>query len=156
MPDAKVFPVALAGADWDRLTRVVSAGTHPARMIMRARVLLALDGRDGSPAERVLVARRIGVTETTVRSVAERFVETDGNVEATITRKRRATPPVPSVITGDVEARLIALACSTPPPGRARWSLRLLEERVALIEELPDLDHSTIGRVLKKRNFVLI
>ena len=80
MPDAKVFPVALAGADWDRLTRVVSAGADPARMIMQARVLLALDGRDGSPAERVLVARQIGVSETTVRSVAERFVETDGKV----------------------------------------------------------------------------
>ena len=156
MPDAKVFPVALTGAERDRLSGVVSAGAHPARMIMRARVLLALDGNDGSAAERVLVARQIGVSETTVRSVAERFVETEGDVEATITRKRRATPPVPSAITGEVEARLIALACSTPPPGRARWSLRLLEERVALIEELPDLDHSTIGRVLKKRNFVLI
>ena len=156
MPEAKVFPVALTGAGRDRLRRVVSAGAHPARMIMRARVLLALDGNDGSPAERVLVARQIGVSETTVRSVAERFVETEGDVEATIIRKRRATPPVPSAITGEVEARLIALACSTPPPGRARWSLRLLEERVALIEELPDLDHSTIGRVLKKRNFVLI
>jgi hypothetical protein len=95
-------------------------------MIMRARVLLALDGNDGSPAERVLVARQIGVSETTVRSVAERFVETEGDVEATIIRKRRATPPVPSAITGEVEARLIALACSTPPSGRARWSLRLL------------------------------
>ena len=96
------------------------------------------------------------MSETTVRSVAKRFAETDGDVEATITRKRRATPPVPSVITGEVEARLIALACSTPPAGYARWSLRLLEKQVALVEELPDLDHSTIGRVLKKRNFVLI
>lgn len=156
MPDAKVFPVALTGADRDRLTRVVSAGTHPARMIMRARVLLALDGEPGSPAVRVVVAQRVGVSETTVRSVAERFVDTGADIEATITRKRRETPPVPSVITGEVEARLIALACSAPPPGRARWSLRLLEERVALIEELPDLDHSTIGRVLKKRDFVLI
>lgn len=156
MPEAKVFPVALAGADRDRLTRVVSAGTHPARMIMRARVLLALDGNDGSPAERVVIARQIGVSETTVRAVAERFVETEGDAEDTITRKRRATPPVPSVITGEVEARLIALACSAPPAGYARWSLRLLENKVALLDDLPDLDHSTIGRILKKRNFVLI
>jgi hypothetical protein len=132
MADAKVFPVALSGAEGDRLRRVVSAGAHPARMIMRARVLLALDGNDGSPAERVVVARQIGVSETTVRAVAERFVETGGDVEATIIRKRRARPPVPSAITGEVEARLIALACSTPPPGRARWSLRLLGQRVAL------------------------
>jgi hypothetical protein len=132
MPEAKVFPVALSGPDRERLVKIMSAGSHPARMIMRARVLLALDGNDGSPAERVLVARQIGVSETTVRSVAERFGETEGDAEATITRKRRATPPVPSVITGEVEARLIALACSTPPPGRARWSLRLLGQRVAL------------------------
>ena len=68
MPDAKVFPVALTGADRDRLTRVVTTGAHPARMIMRARVLLALDGGDGSPAERVVVARQVGVSETTVRA----------------------------------------------------------------------------------------
>jgi len=59
-------------------------------------------------------------------------------------------------VTGDVEARLIALACSAPPAGQARWSLRLLEKRVALLEDVPDLDHSTIGRVLKKTSFVLI
>ncbi|BAH55648.1 hypothetical protein ROP_pROB01-01490 (plasmid) [Rhodococcus opacus B4] len=58
-------------------------------------------------------------------------------------------------ITGEIEARLIALACSKPPEGRSRWSLRLLEKHVALVDDIPDLDHSTIGRVLKKRNFVL-
>jgi len=104
MPEAKAFPVALTGVDRDRLTKVVSAGTHPARMVMRARVLLAVDGGAGSPAERVLVARQIGVSETTVRAVAERFVDTGGDAGATITRKRRETPPVPAVITGEVEA----------------------------------------------------
>ena len=55
-------------------------------------------------------------------------------------------------MTGEVEARVIALACSTPPEGRDRWSLRLLEKHVALADGIPNLDHSTIGRVLKKRN----
>jgi hypothetical protein len=50
------------------------------------------------------------------------------------------TPPVPAIVTGEVEARLIALACSTPPPGHARWSLRLLEKHVALLDEIPDLE----------------
>jgi hypothetical protein len=75
-------------------------------------------------------------------------------VWATVGRKERAFPPVPSPGTGEVEARLIALACSTPPKGHARWSLRLLEKHVTLVEDIPDLDHSTIGRVLK-RNCVL-
>ena len=92
----------------------------------------------------------------TVRAVAKRFAETDGDVLATIGRKPRETPPVAPIVTGDVEARLIALACSTPPEGYSRWSLRLLERHVALVADLPDLDHSTIGRVLKKRNCVLI
>ena len=156
MSGVKVLPVALSGADRDYLTKVVSAGTHPARMIMRARVLLALDEDGSSVPHRAVVARRLGVSQTTVRVVAERFVDSDGDVGTTITRKQRAEPPVPSVITGDVEARLIRLACSAPPPGYTRWSLRLLEKHVALVEDIPDLDHTTIGRVLKKRNFVLI
>ncbi len=77
-------------------------------------------------------------------------------MRATIGRKQPAGPPVPSPVTGEVEARLIALACSAPPAGYSRWSLRLLEKQVALVDDIPDLDHSTIGRVLKKRNFVLI
>ena len=152
MARSKVLTVALPQADRAQLTKVVASGTHPARMIMRARVLLAL----GEDAGAAVVARQIGVSETTVRSIAQRFVETSGDIEATITRKQRPSPPVPSVITGEVEARLIAVACSAPPQGHARWSLRLLEKHVALIEDLPDLDHTTIGRVLKKRNFVLI
>ena len=144
--------VSLTDADREMLDRIVSSGVHPARMIMRARVLLALNG-DG---RRGVAARQVGVSETTVRSVVNRFVESGGDVEAAISRKRREEPPVASVITGDVEARVIRLACSAPPKGFTRWSLRLLEKEILLIEEIPDLDHSTIGRILKKRNFVLI
>lgn len=69
-----------------------------------------------------------------------------------------ALPPheTSSKVTGEVEARLIALACSQPPEGYDRWSLRLLEKHVVLTDGLPALDHSTIGRVLKKRHFALI
>jgi len=103
-----------------------------------------------------VIATRVGVSLNTLRLVALRLEETGGDVHATIARKQRALPPVASVITGEVEARLIALACTQAPEGRARWSLRLLEKHVALLDGVPDLDHSTIGRVLKKRNFVLI
>ncbi|MEK8143158.1 helix-turn-helix domain-containing protein [Streptomyces sp. M10(2022)] len=92
----------------------------------------------------------------TLRLVAKRFAETGEDVWATVARKKRELPPVPSPMTGEVKARLIALARSSPPAGHARWSLRLLEKHVALLEDIPDLDHSTIGRVLKKRNCILI
>jgi hypothetical protein len=156
MPRPKVFTVGLSDGDRELLTKVVSTGTHPAQMIRRARVLLELDENAGPVGDRAVIADRVGLSEETVRQVAKRFVATGADVEATITRKQREAPPVPPIVTGEVEARLIALACSAPPQGHARWSLRLLEKHVALLEELPDLDHSTIGRVLKKRNCVLI
>jgi hypothetical protein len=156
MTRPKVFTVELTSADRGELERVVGTGVHPARMIMRARLLLELDQNHHELVdEQAVVADRVGVSTTTVRQVAKRFVATGGDVSATISRKQRARPPVPSIITGEVEARLIALACTAPPQGYSRWSLRLLERQVALVEDLPDLDHSTIGRVLKKRSFVL-
>ncbi|MER8003442.1 helix-turn-helix domain-containing protein [Streptomyces sp. NPDC095613] len=102
----------------------------------------------------MVIAERVGVSCESVRLVSKRYAETGGDVghgrpEGT------CLPPVPSPVTGEVEARLIALACSTPPKGHARWSLRLLERHVALVEDIPNLDHSTIGRVLKRRNCVL-
>ncbi|HZJ06515.1 MAG TPA: helix-turn-helix domain-containing protein, partial [Nocardioidaceae bacterium] len=110
----------------------------------------------GEVGTREEVAARAGASRETVRLISKRFADNGGDAAATIARKQREFAPVPSVITGEVEARLIALACSAPPQGYARWSLRLLEKHVALVEDIPDLDHSTIGKVLKKRNCVLI
>ncbi|WP_220131183.1 helix-turn-helix domain-containing protein [Streptomyces sp. PT12] len=155
MSSQKKYPVVLSAEDRRALVRVTTTGVRSASMIRRARVLLALDTSVGEVDSRVVIADRVGVSCETVRLVSKRFVETGGDVWATIGRKVRELPPVPAIVTGEVEARLIALACSTPPEGHARWSLRLLEKHVALVEDIPDLDHSTIGRVLKKRNCVL-
>jgi transposase len=156
VPSQEKWPVRLAPQDRDELVRVTTTGVHPASMIMRARVLLALDMSAGAVDTKEAIAARVGVSGETLRLVAKRFTETGRDIWATIERKQREHPPVPSPVTGEVEARLIALACSQPPAGYDRWSLRLLEKHVALIEDIPNLDHSTIGRVLKKRNCVLI
>jgi transposase len=140
----------LTTGDRAKLKKVVSAGRHPARMITRARVLLALDETQAPAPDRRVVAERLGTSESTVYLIAKAFTEQAGRVEDVIGRKKRATPPVEPKVTGDVEARVIALACSQPPPGRARWTLRLLERQVALTEGIPPMDHSTIGRVLKR------
>jgi transposase len=156
MPSQKKRPVTLTPADREALVKVTTTGVHPASMIRRANVLLALDTSAGEVDPKEVIAARLGVSGETLRLVAKRFAETGGDVWATVSRKQRALPPVPSPVTGEVEARLIALACTAPPAGHARWSLRLLEKHVALAEDIPGLDHSTIGRVLKKRNFALI
>jgi transposase len=119
-------------------------------MIIRARVLLALDETQGPAPDRRVVAERVGTSQSTVYLVAKAFTAQAGRVEEVIARKKRASPPVEPKVTGDVEARVIALACSQPPAGRQRWTLRLLERQVALTEGMPPMDHSTIGRVLKR------
>ena len=150
MPRPKEFTVRLKAADRAKLTRVVSSGIHPARMITRARVLLALDESQGDAPDRRVVAERVGTSESTVYLVAKEFATQGGRVEEVIGRKKRTTPAVEPKVTGDVEARLIALACTQPPPGRQRWTLRLLEKHVLVTEGIPPMDHSTIGRVLKR------
>lgn len=156
---SKSYPVALSAADRAMLVGLLRAGSHPAQQVRRSRILLELDqndpGRAGPVPTQEEVAWRVGVHVETVRKTSKAYAERGGDVEATISRKQRLTPPTEPKVTGEVEARLIALACSAPPPGHARWSLRLLEKHVALIDDLPDLDHSTIGKVLKRGRCVL-
>src|SRR3954447_19832664 len=102
MPRPKVFLVRLSADDRAILTAVVSTGTRPAQLIRRARVLLDLDENQGPVPDRAVIADQVGLSEETVRQIAKRFVMTGGDAQATITRKERASPPVPSVITGDV------------------------------------------------------
>jgi Homeodomain-like domain len=142
------------------LVKRVRTGSSPAQQVRRARILLELDENDPDRAGPVptqeVVAERAGVHVDTVVKTSRAYAERGGEVEATISRKKRTTPPVEPKVTGEVEARLIALACSAPPEGHARWSLRLLEKHVALTDGIPDLDHSTIGKVLKRGRFALI
>ena len=71
-------------------------------------------------------------------------------LKAVLSRKPRAAPAVPRVFEGEKEAKLIALACSQPPKGRARWTLRLLENKVVELNIVDRASDSTIGRTLKK------
>jgi hypothetical protein len=160
MSRSKSRPVVLSPAEREKLTRLVRTGSHPAQQVRRARILLGLDendpDRDGPVPTQEVVAEQAGVHVDTVVKVSKAYAERGGDVEATISRKKRQTPPVEPKVTGEVEARLIALACSQPPEGYLRWSLRLLEKHIVLIDDIPDLDHSTIGKALKRGRFVLI
>ncbi len=92
------------GQDW------CASGAHPAQEVRRSRVLLELDDSGRRPAGRREMADRVGVDPDTITDVARVYAERGGDVVATIGRKKRLTPPVEPKITGEVEARLIALA----------------------------------------------
>src|SRR3954453_13922732 len=159
MPRTKSRPIRLSATDRQMLAGLVRTGSHPAQEVRRARILLALDendpDRDGPVPTQGVVAERVGVCTDMIVKVSKAYADRGGDLQATITRKKRETAPVAPIVTGDVEARLIKMACSAPPEGYDRWSLRLLEKHVALVDDIPNLDHSTTGRVLKKRNCVL-
>ena len=132
MISSKLAAVGLKSLSWvirahrsgcrEMLVKLVRTGSHPAQQVRRARILLELDendpGRDGPVPTQEVVAQRAGVHVDTVLKTSRAYAERGGEVEATISRKKRLTPPVEPKVTGEVEARLIALACSTPPACR--------------------------------------
>jgi len=146
--------VYLTEEERNRLEKLTKAGKTSAGIIKRANILLALDETNGKVKTQAEIAGIYGCNSALVHKVAEEYV-TYG-IERVITRKERSTPP-PSKITGDIEAKIIQLACSAPPEGRSRWTLCLLEEKVVElgISEKPISDN-TIGRLLKKHRSSLI
>jgi hypothetical protein len=119
--------------------------------LLKARILLKAD--DSEAGERWSDSRIIEALETSASMVyrARRQLVEEG-FEAVLSRKERATPAVPPIFDGEKEAKLIALAYSKPPKGCARWTLRLLEEKVVELNIVEGASDSTIGRVLKKRS----
>jgi transposase len=126
----------------------MKSGTHTARSIIRANILLNLDEGLGEKRGQGEVAKRCGVSTVTVYNVSKQYA-TEG-LDAVLNRKKRETLPVPSKITGEVEAKIIALCCGKPPEGRARWTLRLLEEKTVELGIVEAISDNTIGRLLKK------
>ena len=114
MARTKSRPVALDPADQEMLTRLVRTGAHPAQEARRARILLELDendpDREGPVPTQAMVAERAGVHVDTVVKTSKAYAGRGGDIEDTIRRRKRLTPPTPPVVTGEVEARLIKLA----------------------------------------------
>jgi hypothetical protein len=145
----KRYVVRLSIEERDRLEALRSKGKLPARRLMKALILLKADVSDaGEGWSDSQIIRALDTNKTMVLGVRKQLVEQ--GLDAVLSRKVRATPPVARIFDGETEARLIALACSKPPEGFARWSLRLLEEKVVELNIVERASDSTIGRVLKK------
>jgi hypothetical protein len=149
----KYDPVYLGIEDRRRLRDAAGRKSHSQQERTRAAILLALDENSGPVLDQIEIARVLKCSPCTVRNTARRFAS--GGVDAVLGRKKRLTPPVPPKVTGEVEARIIKIACSKAPSGHVRWTLRLLEDTVATIDDLPDLSDNTIGRLLKKHHLSL-
>ena len=145
----KKFVVELGTEERARLNALISKGKAPAKVILKARILLKADQAECGPAwQDAQIVEALDTNLTMVSRVREKLV-TEG-LDAVLTRKERETPPVPAIFDGEAQAKLTALACSEPPPGHARWTIRLLAEHVVERAIVPAAHFNTVGRALKK------
>jgi len=145
----KTYVVRLSGEERQRLEALVRKGKNPASRLLKARILLKADVSEmgeGWSDSRIMEA--LDASPSMVYRVRKQLVEE--GVEAVLSRKQRAMPAVAPIFDGEKEAKLIALACSKPPKGYARWTLRLLETKVVELGIVERASDSTIGRALKK------
>ena len=145
----KKFIVKLEAAERARLGGLISKGKASAKTILKARILLKADQGEGGDAwtdEQICAALDTNVAMTA--RVRETFVSQ--GLEAVLTRKKRTTPPVQPIFDGEAQAKLIALACSQPPEGCARWTIRLLADHVVERKIVDAAHFNTVGRALKK------
>ncbi len=145
----KKYVVRLSAEERDGLETLIGKGRCPARQVLKARILLKADVSEaGAGWSDSRIIQALETSASMVYRVRKQLVEE--GFEAVLSRKQRATPAVARIFDGEKEAKLIALACSRPPKGRARWSLRLLETKVVELDIVDRASDSTIGRVLKK------
>lgn len=144
----KKYPVILSDTERDDLKRLIAAGSAPARKLTHARILLKADeSPKGASWVDEAVADAVEVSQPTVCRVRKQYFEE--GLEAALNRR----PPKREYrrkLDGEQEARLIALACSQPPEGQTRWSLRLLADKMMELEIVEDVSYQTVRRTLKK------
>jgi hypothetical protein len=142
------YRVVLTEAQRADLRGLVGSGVAPARMLTRARILLKADHGEGGPgwADRA-IAGALDVDPSTVLRVRRQFA-TEG-LTATLERKR-PDRVYERALDGEQEAHLIAVTCSEPPEGQARWSLRLLADELVRLEVVETISHETVRQTLKK------
>ena len=131
-------------------------GVHNAHLITRARTILALDRTGKKDHLRIgRICESVNLSRQAVNDIRADFFAAE-SIDAFLTRKKRETPPVPAKITGEVEAHIIALACSEPPKGCARWTLNMLANKAVELAYVETLSFKSVQRVLKKHNLSLI
>jgi len=130
------------------LEQLISKGANSARVQRRARILLLSDREQAEPLGTGEIAKALMCSPATVCNVKRRYLS-NGLPDAL---HEKARPGATPKITGEVEAHLVALACSNPPQGYGRWTLRLLADRLVELELVESISHVAVGEVLKKTN----
>jgi len=150
----KKYIVRLSAEERETLTKLLTSGRGPARMFTRARILSKADQSDKGPGwSDEKISEALDVTIQTIERVRKQLVEE--GFDAVLSRREYTQKVSRKKIDGDVEAHLIALSCSEPPRGRARWTLRLLADKIIELGYVDSISHEAIRQTLKKTNLSL-
>ena len=144
----KKYHVYLTEKEKEYLKQMVKKGSGRARQIQRAHILLKADVSEGQGWTDQQIRETFHLARNTVSKIRKRFTEV--GLEETVKRKH-PDREYATRLDGEQEAHLVALACSAPPEGHARWTLRLLAERMVTLEYVDSLSYETVRQVLKKR-----
>ena len=148
---AKKYRVFLNGKKRSNLNGLVRAGTHKARTITRARILILSDespqgiSRGMGKTDKEIIGV-LGVSGRTVASTRQKYVEE--GIECALNEKPR--PGRPPKLTGRDEAKLALIACSEPPEGRVRWSIRLLTDKLIELDIVDSISREAVRQYIKK------
>ena len=145
----KKYKVTLTEGERSELRAITSKGSHRSQEVLNALILLSCDEGEYQDTRAIneVVASVLQVSMKKIDRVKKRFVEEGFEIALNGCRGERVYAKKAD---GDFEAYLIALSCSRPPEGFARWSLRLLAERVVELNYIDNISHETVRRVLKK------
>ena len=144
--------IMLNEAQHKQLETFAKNGTHNAHLVNRAKVILALDRSGKKDHLRITrISDQVGLSRQAIYDIRDAFLASE-SIETFLTRKKRETPPVPAKITGETEAQIIAIACSEPPKGYAKWTVRLISQRTVELCIAGGIGKTAVGNVLKKRS----
>ena len=150
MPKIK-YRLSLTPQEREELETLVRKGKHSSQKVLNALILLNCD--EQAPTRRTLkeqqIADVLNISAMKLHRVKQRFV--DEGLEVAL-NGHKGIRTYEKKADGEFEAHLVALSCSTPPPGHARWSLRLLADKVVELQYIDSVSYETIRRVLKKTN----
>lgn len=150
----KKYIVQLSAEERETLSKLTTSGKSPARMFTRARILSKADqGEEGPRWSDEKISEALDVTVQTIERVRKQLVEE--GFDAVLSRRAYIQKVSRKKIDGDVEAHLIALSCCEPPQGRARWTLRLLADKVVELGYVESISHEAIRQTLKKTKLSL-
>jgi predicted XRE-type DNA-binding protein len=151
----KHIKIELNEAERNELEKFIKTGKRSVRLVNRAKIMLEVDEADGrKPLTQAMIAEKVGVTRQVVNDTKKAFLASD-SVSDFLQRKKRETPPIAPKITGEVEAHIIALACSPVPNGYAKWAVRLLADKCVELNYIESISFKSVQRVLKKHNLSL-